>query len=309
VQALEITAMAYLPNGSKKILQYLVAPIRLNLTFPAALTLYGFSDVFTGPNHTLFQINGQNDSGDSACGGPTMPYPVPAIGVPFQNAAYQNPPDPYNDVNNVINGNSPGTGIPSTKYTSYIGTSNSPSPPATNPSVTDVALPANLQTPQALNALVQTITQNADSVIQGPANQSQLPSAMSASNPMTVVITGDPTQPTQGNFTLTNSFTGYGLLLVTGTLTYTSDSSWNGIILVIGQGVVTNTSNNAGGIFNGAMLVAQTRDTSGNPLSILGPARFMNTGRGNGISYNCTWISNAQAPLTYKVLSFHEIPQ
>jgi len=30
---------------------------------------------------------------------------------------------------------------------------------------------------------------------------------------------------------------------------------------------------------------------------------------GAGIIYNCGWIQAAEAPLTYKVLSFHEIPQ
>src|SRR5580658_1044232 len=42
VQALEITSLAQLPSGSKKILQYLVAPVSINLTFPAALTLDGY---------------------------------------------------------------------------------------------------------------------------------------------------------------------------------------------------------------------------------------------------------------------------
>ncbi len=40
-QVLEITALAALPNGSQKILQYLVAPTTANLNFPAAVTLNG----------------------------------------------------------------------------------------------------------------------------------------------------------------------------------------------------------------------------------------------------------------------------
>jgi hypothetical protein len=158
---------------------------------------------------------------------------------------------------------------------------------------------------------VQYITQNADAVIQGPANTANLPSAMSSTNPMTVVITGDPTQPHQGDFTLSGGFTGYGLLLVTGTLTYTSDSSWNGIILVIGQGAFTASSNQTGGTISGAVLVAQTRDGFGNALvgPQPGPATFNYSARGNGIFYNCAQILAAQAPLTYRVLSFHEIPQ
>src|SRR5271168_166454 len=48
VPALEITALAAMPNGSQRMLQYVVAPITLGLAFPAALTLDGNSVVFTG---------------------------------------------------------------------------------------------------------------------------------------------------------------------------------------------------------------------------------------------------------------------
>jgi Tfp pilus assembly protein PilX len=286
VQALEITSLAALPNGSKKILQYLVAPVTMNLTFPSALTLDGYSDPFTGPNHNQFQIRGDFDGGDPSCGA-SMLYPVPAIGVP------DNP-----DISGVEGG------IPGSHAGNYTGSTPSPS-------VAQVAIPTNLQTVQSLNQLVQYITQNADAVIQGPANTANLPSAMSSTNPMTVVITGDPTQPHQGDFTLSGGFTGYGLLLVTGTLTYTSDSSWNGIILVIGQGAFTASSNQTGGTISGAVLVAQTRDGFGNALvgPQPGPATFNYSARGNGIFYNCAQILAAQAPLTYRVLSFHEIPQ
>ena len=295
VQALEITALAYLPNGSKKILQYLVAPATVSVTFPAALTMDGYSDLFNAGNYTLYNLQGNRDTGDPACGGPTTPFPVFAIGVP-DNA----------DIATVEGG------IPVSKISNYQGLN---APPY--PSVGQVPISSNLQTVQSLNSLVQYITQNADAVIQGPATQAQLPSAMSASNLMTVVIAGDPTQPTQGNLTLTSPGTnpgpsGYGLLVVTGTLNYTTDWSWNGIILVIGQGIMTGTApgDSTTGTFTGAVLVAQTRDSSGNLLAgpAPGPATFTNGG-GQGIIYNCSSIKAAQAPLTYKVLSFHEIPQ
>jgi hypothetical protein len=304
VQALEVTAMASLPNGSKKILQYLVAPVTPSLTFPAALTMDGYSNFFSGPDHNLFQISGNNDSSDPACS--TMPYPVAAIGVP----------DQVPDVNYVINGN-PGppppasTGIPGSQIGNFTGT------PGPSPNVVQVTLPTNMQNVQSLNQIAQTIIQNADSVISDPAgiaSSSNLPAAMSNTNPMTIAVQGDPTQPNQGNFTLNPGFTGYGLLLVTGNFTYATNSNWNGIVLVIGQGTVTASESGPGGLFSGAMLVAQTRDLTGNLLSgpNPGPARFTDTlsgSVGRGIYYNCTWIQKAQAPLTYKVLSFHEIRQ
>jgi hypothetical protein len=46
-QVLELTALAVLPNGSQKLVQYLVAPTPLNLTFPAALILDGNTPQFT----------------------------------------------------------------------------------------------------------------------------------------------------------------------------------------------------------------------------------------------------------------------
>lgn len=291
VQALEITALAYLPNGSKKILQYLVAPATVSVTFPAALTMDGYSDVFNSPNHSAFQVKGNNDSGDSACNpsGP-VPYPVYSVVVP-DNA----------DVTNILNG------IPTTptdETGNFTGTGANPSVAA----VTVPALPANLQTVQSLNQIAQTVMQNADAVITGPASTSDLPSAMSSANPMTIAV--------QGDFNLVNpgSFTGYGLLLVTGNFTYDTSVNWDGIVLVIGQGNVMANENGAGGTFSGAMLIAKTRDSSGNLLAgpNPGPATYNNTVTGSvgrGIIYNCGWIQTAQAPLTYKVLSFHEIPQ
>ncbi|MGA2095576.1 MAG: hypothetical protein ABSH39_04700 [Candidatus Acidiferrum sp.] len=297
VQALEITALAYLPNGSKKILQYLVAPATINLVLPAALTLDGHSDAFSSPDHSYFRISGNSDGGDSACS--SMSYPVPAIGVPDQTP----------DVNYVISGNpGPGsTGIPVSPNETGNFTGNGPTP-----NVVQVTLPSNLQTVQSLNQIVQTILQNADAVIAGPATEANLPSAMSYSNPMTVAIQGDPTQVHQGDFHLGTTLSGFGLLLVTGNFTYDTGSNWNGIVLVVGQGIVNANENGGGGTFSGGMLIAQTRDTSGNLLTNLGPASFTNVATpnvGSGIYYNCSWIQAAQAPLTYKILSFHEIPQ
>jgi hypothetical protein len=291
VQALEVTAMAELPSGSKKMLQYLVAPISVNLTFPAALTLDGYSDAFSSPDHSAFQIKGDNDGGDPACS--SMAYPVPAIGVPDST-----------DVGYVKNGN-PGPGSTGIPVSPINETGNFT--PAPTPSVAQVTLATSLQNVQGLNQIAQTIIQNADAVIVGPANQSNLPSAMSITNPMTIAV--------QNDFYLGPGFTGYGLLLVSGNFTYATDASWNGIVLVIGQGTVTAIESGPGGTFKGAMFIARTLDSLGNPLpgtNPPGPATFTNLATphvGTGIMYNCGWIQTAQAPLTYKVLSFHEIRQ
>ena len=288
MQALEITALASLPTGSQKILQYLVAPVSLNLTFPAALTLDGYSDVFNSPDHSSWVVQGQMDTGDAACSpsGP-IPYPVYAVAVPDSP-----------DVANII------SGIPTTPTNETV---NFTGAGGLTPNVFPVTLATNLQTVQGLNQIAQTIIQNADVIIAGPATEANLPSAMSSANPMTVAV--------QGDFSLgTGIPSGYGLLLVTGNFTYATGANWSGIVLVIGKGTMTASENGAGGTFNGAVLIAQTLDSSGNllPGPHPGPATYNDTQSSNvgrGFIYSCYWVQRAQVPLTYKILSFHEIRQ
>jgi len=284
VQALEVTALASLPNGSQKLLQYIVAPVSFSLNFapgtsgqnpPAALTLLGSvgKDVsFTGPNSAQFQVNG-NDQ----CGSPSKVY-----GVGYTNGI----------------DSKPNQGL-------YSGAGNF------SPNIVDLSsVPPNLQTPSPsdLDKLVQTITQNADAVINVPpgqtAEETSLPPAMLAGTPETVVV--------NGNFDLGSHSTGTGTLVVTGTFSYDTDSSWKGVILVIGQGkVVSNHLTSDNGEIDGAILVAKTRDSSGNLLPALGPASFTSdlNGGGLGIYYNSCLIKAAQKPLTFQVLSYHQLSQ
>ena len=172
-------------------------------------------------------------------------------------------------------------------------------------------LPSTLQTPSQLDALARSITQNADLVISGSANRGDLAAitTMSSANPTTVVVNGD-LDLTTGSGVRVN---GYGLLLVTGTLTYDPDVSWNGIVLVIGKGNFVGSRNGTGKI-DGAMLVAQTRDASNNllPDPNLGPSSvtFLSGSDGGlGIYYNTCWIQMAQSPTSFTKLSFREINQ
>ena len=127
-----------------------------------------------------------------------------------------------------------------------------PTPPAP-PGASSVSLPANLQTVASLETLVQTVENNRDnSLLPGPQTQTVFPAGMSATLPATVAVDGDLDLSTWTG-------TGYGVLLVTGTLTYNPSSTWNGLVLVIGQGNVISTGSGGGGFF-GAVLVAHTRD-------------------------------------------------
>jgi hypothetical protein len=294
-QALEITALAVMPDKSTRILQYVVGPNTLQYLlapnsfsqgFPAALTLAGNGVTYVGPDSTSFYINGTDPTTGRTCTTPPM-SPVSAIG--FTNPA---------DQSNVTAGtsNEPGN------YTGYVP----PPPAAATPSVGVVSLPLTLQKPSQFEALTRSITQMADVVIPGPANRNNMPTTMSPTNPMTVVVNGDL------DLSAWHS-TGYGLLLVTGNLHYDPDASWEGVILVIGKG--TFTGSNAGiGRIDGALLVAQTHDPiSGNLLADpnLGASSvvFNSTTGGVGIYYNSCTILQAMAPSSYKVLSFREITQ
>jgi hypothetical protein len=328
VQALEITSLAVLPNGSKRLLQYVVAPLVVstqistqvdpstpplppnlppNINFPAALTMDGNGISYQDPNMPSYVVNGQ-DAGN--CMPPPNPAPPnPPAPAAVESIEYTNPAD-YFSINLMSNQNS---------YPGYPMVLSGPPPGTyvpTIPSIPNPPMPYALRqswlTPATLDAVVQDITKSADVVITGPATGSNMPTWNPLSpSPMTVVV--------NGNLNLIRWYQpGYGLLLVTGTLTFDPDATWNGIVLVIGQGVMlwSDRGHGIGGIY-GAVLVANTRDASGNLLPVLGPAFFSGVSSGGhrslalgGIIYNSCNVNSAgaQAPLTYKILSFREIP-
>jgi hypothetical protein len=304
VQALEITALAVAPYGGHRLLQYIVAPLIVstatqqpppgqpaNADFPAALTLDGNGVAYTSPGTSSFMITGQ----DQCAGSNNLVYSVG-----------------YTD--NLDGANIVREATPAQNYQGYPpGTGGPPPPPSKAPATimnvyptppTSLIRPSWMQ-PATLDSAMQDIVSSADVVITGPTTGATIMSRaplMSAANPMTIVVNGDLNL--NGRNTL-----GYGLLLVTGTLTYDPDASWDGIVLVVGQGVFTSNQTGTGG-FTGAVFVAKTRDSAGNLLGSLGRASFTSTGNhpGFGITYNSCWVNSAKGPLSYKILSFREVP-
>jgi Tfp pilus assembly protein PilX len=297
-QVFEITSLAVLPNGSQKLLQYVAAPVPINLpTFPAALTIAGSianGIAFSAPTtNASYYVSGIDLTTVPFC---TTGPPVDAIAT-FHTSS----------ITSVISGGNGGTGIPSGMQSQYVG-----SGPAPDVARDRIPYFTNYQTPSQLNALVQTIIQNADVIItpsSGPAGGSDLtPLGMTSLSPLTVVINGDLDFNGWHN-------TGYGLLLVTGNLNYDPDASWQGIVMVIGKGTITG-SRAGSGEFDGAVFVAQTRDPSTGYTTLLadpdlGKATvlFANNMGGAGMRYSSCWIQRAQPTASYKILSFHEISQ
>jgi hypothetical protein len=304
VQALEITSLAVTPNGGHRLLQYIVAPLIVSTTtqrpptgqpvnadFPAALTLDGNGVAYTSPGTSSFMITGQ----DQCTGSNNLVYSVGYT----DNLDGANVIREATPVQNYQGFPPGGGGLPPPPSRAPATIANVYPTPATS------LLRSSWMQPATLDAAMQDIVNSADVVITGPAvgatimNRAPL---MSATNPMTIVV--------NGNLNLNGRNTlGYGLLLVTGTLTYDPDASWDGIVLVVGQGVFTSNQTGAGG-FTGAVFLAKTRDTAGNLLGTLGSASFTSISNhpGFGITYNSCWVNSAKGPLSYKVLSFREVP-
>jgi len=287
VPALEITSLAEMPNGSERMLQYIVAPITLGLSFPAALILDGNSVSLSGV--PPFHVTGIDTQSDNPAPAPNCaPTAAPSAAVGYTNSSDSSQA-------NIL------AGI--TNPASFTGS-------GATPSIQLVSLPVSWQSPAALNALVQTISQYADVNVPAantPANPGIFPPEMSATNPLTVVVNGD--------MSVTNwAQTGYGILVVTGDLSFGPHDSWDGIVLVIGKGHLTAPSQSISGDFFGAVVVAKTLDDAGNPTlgTTLGASSVVMAGggtSGNSIYYSSCWINYVQSPVTYKVLSFREIPQ
>jgi hypothetical protein len=287
-QVYTVTSLAVTPglNGGQRMEQYTTAMQSLGLNFPSALTFATNTVTFSGANSNPYNVDGTDGSGNppavSGCT-PNSSNSIPAIGVTDASGSTTNK-------TTIV------SGLPSNRYDHYIGGGLS------TPSVTDsISLANSLQSPATLNQLVNKVTQSADLVINGNATQSNMPSTMSASNPMTVVVNGD--------FSMTGNYTGYGLLIVTGNFSYSGTTGWKGIVLVVGDG--TTTYDGAGGgnnEFDGAIFVASIKDASGNVLTNFGNVSYdISGGGGNGIYYNSCWVSKAQQVAGLKILSFKEI--
>ncbi len=293
-QVLEITALAVVQPNTKKLLQYVVVPTALGISFPAALTLAGNAVVYTGPDSAAFLVDGNDATVGRTCTWPALPS-VRGIG-------YTNPADLA-----AVTG-----GIGAAYYDYYRGVGYVPAPPVppppATPSIGMVTLPANFQRPSTLETLLQSLRRDADVVLSPilPATTvpgSTLPASMTFANPMTVFVDGDLDLTAWHN-------TGYGLLVVTGNLIYDPDASWEGVVLVIGKGTFTGSHAGIGKI-DGALLVAQSRDSTGLVLADpnLGPSSvtLAPTMGGTGIHYNTCTINSALRPTSLRVLSFREI--
>jgi hypothetical protein len=287
-QALEVTSLAVLPNGTQKVLQYVVAPVILSLSFPAAVTAVGN---YTGATNFGNQTAGFGISGTDFCNPASQQYAVAGTSV--------------TSVTNL-----------SAKLTpagNYPGTGGSAGPPATASVGSNAAAMQNFPDPlhpgqtfdlttiAGLNQLVSEIQSSADYTM---ANCSTTGNLGSAASPTVVVVTGNC------NLSGNPSPPGSGILLVQGDVQYV-DHPYDGLILAIGTGVFEQQASRLTH-FYGSLVLAQTVNPSTHaPLGVPGtPTLSWLGGTGNpNLQYDSCLVANAQPAITYKPLSFREISQ
>ena len=261
-----VTSLAVTPTGSRKMVQSELAQPIIG-PFPGALTLDGPGATASSPSSSSFGITG-TDTG--VCGSTVNPA-IALDGSP--------------------------SSIALRRAANYTGTP-PPSPPiVAGASVVDIAstISPNLATPSAIQTQINNITTIADQVLTGPITD---PPGGTTANPLITVVNGD--------LTLSGSFVGTGLLVVTGVFNTNGNTTFNGVVLVVGKGIWTSSGGGTG-IFNGGFIIAKIYDAAGNLLPSLGAPTWDWSGGGtNSINYDTCAIDNATSRLYFNKLSTHE---
>ena len=297
-QVLQITSLAVSRSGSRAMTQMEVAtPPAHQLGVTGALTLAGpagasslVPPLYESTNSQNFYITGADaNSCANATNPPTAAYrPLPAIGV------YDDPDHPTTPtaISTVVDGapwctGNCGLGRPD----HYTGAHSAPDVEDIYTSLGDT------NNPSSFESFANTVVAHAS------------PSSIYGNNPNPTTLnlgssTADSITVVNGDLTLGPSDTreGYGTLLVTGKLTIQGNFTWHGVILVIGQGEMEVSGGGGGGNadITGTVILAKTRDTSGNLLPKLGtPTLDWSGGGGNGIHYDHCWADNILAKIPF----------
>ncbi len=277
------TSLAVTPSGARRMTQEELALNSLP-PLPAGLTFDGSNPTFaSAPSSNNYGISGidshLDDSTGKSCG--AAQASIPAVGA-WDNGS----------VSSLV------TAIPSKRAGNYVG-SGSTSPDVENISA---ALASQWKTVDGLNAVVAMLTTLASPSNVYSGNQSGINIGSDASPQITIV---------NGDLVVNGKTTGAGILVVTGTLNFNGNPNFDGIVLVIGKGSML-VSGGGNGQFNGAVLIARTLDSNGNPLpsgSAPGaPTLDWTGGGGNGIYYDSCYTSNFNNLFYYQKIAFRELP-
>jgi len=283
-----MTTLAVTPSGSRRMIQSEATANTLNLVLPGALTVDGpsLAAATICASGSTCNASGAYITGNSpascASGGD-----VPAIATS----------DATSDSNIT-------TGVTPNKA-NIVGTGGSPSVGNASSAL------SNLNTVAEVEALVSQMTSLAGSNT-CTTSCGSLNLGTSASPTITVVNNAGGSA-----FQLNSGTTGYGILVVTGTLDYVNVNSYQGVILMLGQAQFIESSSKDT-TFTGALFMAQDRDASTGALLAgpgLGTGPVFNYHHGNAsstdpsIQYNACVVSQVEAAAVsnYKVVAVREM--
>lgn len=272
-----ITSLGYSPAGARSMVQIEAAPAIRALSLPGALTLDGPTPNFGAPNSVNFQISGVDNPNGGVSTAPapagcdTTPSPSrPSIGV------YDDPnaPTSPSSVTTVL------TDIPAGRTSNYPGLQASPD-------VQNVyaALGDQGTTPSGMDSIVSEVSAMSGAHVY-TGNQTDSTIYLGSLSSATPPVLTPAIDVVNGNLDFNGNTSGYGILVVTGVLTFRGNFTWNGIVLAIGQGDI-EFAGGGNGTINGSVMIAKTKDSSGNELTNLGtPTLNWAGGGGNGIYYD-----------------------
>jgi hypothetical protein len=285
-----ITALAQTPSGSRRMVQA-EATMTSFPSIPGPLVFDGPTPVFSTPSSNAFAVNANNFSSPTNTNGPGASCPS---GQPSEYAIGGFNATSTNLLQTWTNANRPNNyiGINNPTGTTGIGSVGNVS--------SQLGSLATVGGLQALTSEVTLIAGNEGNVY--TTNQSGLTNPGTIANPQVNVV--------EGNLTLSGSLTGAGILLVTGTLTMNGNPNYDGLILVVGKGSVVKAGGGNGTV-DGAMLVANLYDSSGNLLPSSGPpgSPSVNWNGGGTVNWNydSCWSSAMSQMLAWRIVAMREI--
>jgi Tfp pilus assembly protein PilX len=281
-----ITSLAVTPSGSRRMVQMEVAEDQLSFNAPAALTLDGSSDSFSGGNSANYSVLG-TDQG--VCGAPSG-SPVPAVGVTDSTDA--------SSVQAAIIAN-----VGTSKATNYAG-SGSTTPDVQNISSSSSFTTDKLNSVSNLQSLLSTLKNDVTQPVMNCSTAcTSLSNAGTAGSPQIIYVNGDLTL-SGNNPNPSKNGNGYGILVVTGNLTVSGTVAWDGLVLVVGKGNLQMDGTNN---FTGAVVVAKTVDSLGNPLTTVAPGTATVGVNGGGTSNGGIWYSSSCLAQATQLSTFHSV--
>ena len=268
-------------NNTKAIVEIGVSlpppPTSTPMSFPSnpgTVTLLGNSASFIGGNSNAKSMNG-----DDQCGAASS-LPVVSVSAAGSLAGVQS----------SISGSKPKTYHTKVGGVSVDASTNMNDIAKTMTAAQMTSAGYSLNDPASLNSLVNAIQAlpQAVSVADGTSSNAVPGGIGTAASQKIVVANGD--------FTLSGGASGFGLLVVKGTLTFNGNINWTGVIMVIGDGVMVRTGGGNGTI-SGAVWVANTSGADGTPGTAddaMGAAVLNTSGGGNSnIQYCSSAVANA----------------